>query len=223
MTNTRQHEARRIDADVAAEWAHCTATRWLPASPVAELDKPATPAQLRGAIMETSVRVADAMKNDPASQTTRDGADRGQIDDWLRTCCDAVSEPDQNTDERRVIEAIGNLPATSAATTALRRWMAALREVTERTGVGWLRGRGTGPCAFDVVDAGGRWIVLEHGWPRNESDLQKLIVPAAAKAIARHAQSQGKHPAAEAAIAERFNADAVDYCSQAATQPPQWL
>ena len=62
-----------------------------------------------------------------------------------------------------------------------------------------------------------------HGWPRNESDLQKLIVPAAAKAIARHAQSQGKHPAAEAAIAERFNADAVDYCSQAATQPPQWL
>ena len=173
--------------------------------------------------METTIRVADAMHNDPTSRKTRDGADRGQVDDWLRTCCDAVSEPDRNTVYDRMIEAVGTIPAASAASRPLRRWTAALREITERSGVRWLRGRGTGPCSFDLIEVDGRWNVLEHGWPRNEEDLQKLIVPAAAGAIARHAQAEGKHPAPEATIAERFNADAADYCSQAITQPPEWL
>ena len=216
-------QKQQIDADVAIEWADSVASRWLRTSPVAEFDTRPTPVQIRNAIMMTSVLAGQAMALDNTTRDIEEQANADQIDDWLRTCCDAVSEPDENTGRDRLIDPVGLRRASTTDKKPLRRWTAALREHAERIGVRWLRGRANGPFGFDIIEPGGRCTILEHGWPTDEDHLRALIVPTAAEAINRHAQASGKHPAPQSAMAAHLQADATDYCGQAGTQAPSWL
>ena len=204
-----------IDADGVLEWANATATRWLRSNPQPRLGQDSAPSSIAAAAHRTIERTASAMAKTALRVGGECSTDANAISGWLATCADAVAEPKAESLPHRLTGRLSNAEAPDDRN--LARWTAALRENTQAAGVGWLRGRDTGDLEFTIAKVGGRWSVVEHGWPRDQQDLRTRVIRAAAAAITRHASQLGHDPASYETLVKAFETDCTRYCANADT------
>ena len=214
---TRRHNA--IDADGVLEWADATAARWLRSNPQRELGRNTAPSRIGAAARMTIERTASVM----ATMALRVGAacstDASAIAGWLASCGDAIAQPKADSLPHRLTRKLSS--AEPPDDPNLARWTAALRESTQAAGGGWLRGRDEGEIEFTVARIGGRWTVVEHGWPRNAKTLRTRLIRAAASAIGRHAEAVGRAPAPHETLVRAFEDDCANYCRNNGANRPR--
>ena len=209
-----------VDADVLLEWSEAAAARWLSETPLAWVCA-APPVDLaRDLALDTVSRTAAVMAAAaPVSAGAACCRDAALVADWLPACVDAAAVPTPRSDPARLVEPVGGRRPPGAP--ALRRWNAALRENVQLLGVGWLRGRPDGAAAAVAHRFRGLWTVFEHGWAESEAALSRSLVPAAAVALAGHAEALGRVPPPADSVA-RFLLYDVAVCSRAVPAPRRW-
>ena len=215
--STSCQDAALVDADLVLGWTVATARRWLGRSLGAQLAA-ASPAarrpRARAIIIETAAVMAAGAGRCGGPCSTN----AARIAEWLESCVDALAEPDGNTSLKDIIPGFG--PARDPRHAPLRRWNAALRETTEQTGVGWLRGLDRGPARATVSHLGGCWTVVEHGWGGDEQELGPVLIEAVATATVREAYARGRPLLPAATMVDALRASARQYCASEVAQRP---
>ena len=202
-----------VDAQLALDWTRGVAARWLPPHRVYERDD-LPPKAIREITEATIEAAAAAMAATPGAAEAGCSTDADDVARWLAGTLEAAAaaDADTRTEDRLRLRSFGTRPRT-AGSRALRRWNALLRVETTSAGIDWLRGRGDGDAAFEVVRVDGRWTVVEHGWAADEETLRERMIPAAATAASRH----GDEAAGSARLAEEIAAglerEAEAYCA----------
>ena len=213
-------EARRgqLDASLVLAWTRGVAARWLPPHAVYRRnDLP--PQAVRQVALATIRGTAEAMAAAPGRTGGECSTNAERIAEWLTACANDVAQTDQETNPEQRMEEFATEPRKSAPA-AERRWNGLLRENTQATGTGWVRGRDTGPASFSVSRIGGIWTVIEHGWPEDHPLFRTQIINAAAAATVRQAEEGGKNPAPVEEVAKRLTDAAASYCGDGEAQPP---
>ena len=136
--------------------------------------------------------------------------DASAIAGWLASCGDAIAQPKADSLPHRLMGKLSSAEPPDEPN--LARWTAALRESTQAAGVGWLRGRDEGEIEFTVARIGGRWTVVEYGWPQDPEKLRTRMIRAAARAITHHAKELGRDPAPYETLVRAFENDCASYC-----------
>ena len=136
--------------------------------------------------------------------------DANAIAGWLASCGDAVAQPKADSLPHRLTPKLSSGEPPDDPN--LARWTAALRENTQAAGVGWLRGRDEGDIEFTVARIGGRWTVVEHGWPQDPEKLRTRMIRAATSAITHHAKELNRNPAPYETLVQAFEDDCASYC-----------
>ena len=214
MEKTRPDE---LDADLVLDWTRQLAQRWLPPHAVYQRnDLPAS--AVRDVAVATIRAAAEAMAAAPGKLAGECCTAPEHIAEWLCACVNDATERDRESDPKQGIHRFGTQPRIGGPS-ALRRWNAILRENTQATGTGWVRGRHNGPARFSVSRIGGIWTVVEHGWSDDPESFRNRIIKAAAVATVRHAPEQGGTERPVEDIVRELGQAADAYCAAEDAQP----
>ena len=210
-------DAALVDADLILGWTVATARRWLGRSlggELAAVSPAARRTRARAIIIETAAVMAAGAGRCGGPCSTN----AARIAEWLESCVDAVGEPDGNTSPADLFPGFGL--ARDPRRAPLRRWTAALRETTQQTGVGWLRGLDRGPVRATVSYLGGCWTVVEHGCGGDEEELASVLIQGVATATVRQAYARGRPLLPAAAMVDALRASVSEYCASDVAQRP---